>query len=297
MPPDIHVDLILGGHSHIAMDEAEVVNGIPIAQSSYGTSHIGRFDLTLDPEQGGIKSWSWERVPLTEATCSFDYGVDDLADRVVFHKKTGRQNTLICEFEQAYEHRSRLFESDLGNIIADAFAEIFPADFVIIQSGSLRLPECGPLVTEKDLKALYPFDDRFLIVELTGREIKDAFAYLFTLKPDGSVMNGAFQYSNGFRLVAEAADCWEKGIRIESLTYRGEEFQDDRIYRVGMTKNCVESCLKYFSLVIPPERQRVVSLSTYNELASYFLSQGTKRSAPPKGRFLLKNYQKKQPPA
>ena len=34
MPDDIHVDLILGGHTHIDMDEAEVINGIPIAQSS-----------------------------------------------------------------------------------------------------------------------------------------------------------------------------------------------------------------------------------------------------------------------
>ena len=76
MPEDIHVDLILGGHTHIDMDEAEVVNGIPIAQSSYGTTHIGRFDLMVDTERKRITEWSWERVALTEELCDYDYGVD-----------------------------------------------------------------------------------------------------------------------------------------------------------------------------------------------------------------------------
>lgn len=291
MPPDIHVDLILGGHTHIDMDGAEVVNGIPIAQSSYGTTHIGRFDLVVDTERGGITEWNWKRIPLTESVCSFDYGVDDLADRVVFHKKPNRDNSVICEFEKMYEHKSRLFESDLGNIIADAFADIFPVDFVILQSGSLRRAECGPVVTEKEFKELYPFDDRYIVVDLTGKEIKDAFEYLFSLKPDGSVMNGTFQYSRGFRLVADGTDCWNRGCRVESLTLNGKEFVDDGIYRVGMTKNCAAGFFRYFSLVLAPERQKVVSLSSYNALATYFLSHEGKIAAPEKGRFFLNHFE------
>ena len=58
MPEDLHVDLILGGHTHIDMKEAEVINNILIAQSSYGTTHIGRFDLEVDMEHGGITDWT-----------------------------------------------------------------------------------------------------------------------------------------------------------------------------------------------------------------------------------------------
>ena len=289
MPSDIHVDLILGGHTHIDMDEAEVINGIPIAQSSYGTTHIGRFDLTVDIDNGGIDKWKWERIALTEGVCDFDYGVDDLADKVVFNKKPNKDNSIICEFEKTYEHKSRLYESDLGNIIADAFSDIFPVDFVILQSGSLRRSECGPLVSEKDFKELYPFDDRYIVVEMKGKEIKDAFDYLFSLKPDGSVMNGTFQYSRGFKLVVDGSECWTKGCKVESLTFNDREFSDDGIYRVGMTKNCAAGFFRYFSLVIEPERQKLVSLSSYNELASYFLAHKGKIKAPEKGRFFL-NY-------
>lgn len=291
MPEDIKVDLILGGHTHIDMDEAEIINGIPIAQSSYGTTHIGRFDLKVDDAGGGIKEWTWRRVGLTEETADYDPGVDDLADKVVFFKKKNRENALICEFEDTFTQYSRVFESQLGDLIADAFADIFPVDFVILQSGSLRRKECGPKVTEKDFKELYPFDDRYMSVGITGREIKDAFHYLFTLKPDGSVMNGTFQYSRGFHLVADGSECWTKGCKVLELSFDGKEFEDDRIYRVGMTANCVKSCFQYFHFNPDPERIEILSLSTYNALTTYFLLQKEKIRAPKTGtRFELKNF-------
>ena len=289
MPEDLHVDLILGGHTHIDMDEPEVVGGIPLAQSSYGTTHIGRFDLTVDVENGGIREWTWRRVPLTEETSEFDLGVDDLADRVTFHKKK-RDNTRLCEFEKVFEHKSRLYETDLGNFVADVFAETYPVDFVILQSGSIRRKECGPAVTQKDLTEVYPFDDRFVEVALTGREIKEAFRYLFTLKPDGSVMNGTFLYSKGFRLVADGANCWTEGCTVESLTLDGKEFEDDRIYHVGMTHNCASNCMRYFALSLGDDRQKTLSLSTYHDLARWCLSQKEPIGTPESGRFSLLNF-------
>jgi len=291
MPEDIHVDLILGGHTHIDMDEPEVVNGIPIAQSSYGTTHIGRFDITVDTEAKKLVDWTWQRVELSEDTADFDTEIDDLADRIVFNQKPKRNNELICTFDKTYEHKNRVFESDLGNMIADTFAKLYGADFTIIQSGSIRRKECGPIVDEKEFKELYPFDDRFILVDMTGKEIKEAFEYLFSLKPDGSIMNGTFQYSKGFKLVVDAEDCWNKGCKIETISYKGEELEDDRIYSVGMTKNCADSCFRYFSVVIGSERQKVVSLSTYYDLADYFLRHKNEITAPERGRLIIKNYE------
>ncbi len=290
MPPDLHVDMILGGHTHIDMDEAEVVNDIIIAQSSYGTTHIGRFDLNVDTDKGGIADWKWQRIPLTTDVCDFDYGVDYLADQIVFHEKPRQTETKLCEFADEYTQTNRLYESDLGDIISDIFAELYPVDLVILQSGSLRLERCGPIVTEKDFKKLYPFDDRFYIVKISGKELKESFDYLFSLKPDGSVMNGTFQYSKGFKLVVDGTDCWEKGCKVTSISLFGEELDDDRIYNVGMTRNCTENCFTYFAKVFDDSRCETVSLSTYNALAEWLLSQKEKVVAPPKGRFFIENF-------
>ena len=290
MPEDIHVDLLLGGHTHIDMDEPEVINGIPVVQSSYGTTHIGRYDIEFDTDEKKIKSWKWERVSLNEDTSDFDTGVDELADKVTFFKKVKKAAVPMFSFADNYKHESRLYETDLSNIVTDAFADIYPVDFIIMQSGSLRRKECGPVVTKKDFTELYPFDDAFCAVSFTGAEIKDAFNYLFSLKPDGSVMNGTFDYSRGFRLKVDADDCWNKGCKIEELTLYGKPFEDGKIYRVGMTKNCVKNCGKYFGISVPEEKVRVVSYSTQGDLATWFLKQEEPVKAPVIGeRFTIKN--------
>ena len=290
MPEDLHVDLILGGHTHIDMDAAEVVNGIPIAQSSYGTTHIGRFDLVVDTEEKRLAKWSWERVALTEDTCDFDYGVDELADRIVFDKKKIISSDKLCQLAACLEHKSRLYETDIGDLVADAFLDTYPVDLVILQSGSIRRKELGPEVTEKDFKEMYPFDDRFVSVSLFGREIKDCFDYLFSLKADGSIMNGTFQYSRGFRLVVDGTDCWERGCRVEQITLNGEALQDDTLYRVGMTKNCADSAFRYFNYVFGEEKRRLLSFSTYADLGSWLLRQEGEIPIPEKGRFLFHDF-------
>ena len=126
---------------------------------------------------------------------------------------------------------------------------------------------------------------------MTGKEIKSAFDYLFSLKLDGSVMNGTFQYSRGFRLVVDAQDCWKKGCRVEELSLNGEPFEDDRVYHIGMTKNCANSTFRYFSIVLKPENMRTVSLSTYSDLAKHFLESDKKIKAPEKNRFVMKNFE------
>ena len=137
---------------------------------------------------------------------------------------------------------------------------------------------------------MYPFDDRFYIVKISGKEIRECFDYLFSLKPDGTVMNGTFQYSKGFKLVVDGTDCWEKGCRVTSISLFGEEIEDDKIYNVGMTRNCTENCFTYFSKVFDESRIKVVSLSTFNDLAFRFLSSTEKIVAPPKGRFIFENF-------
>ena len=290
MPPDLHVDLILGGHSHIKMDAAEVVNGIPLAQSNYGTTHIGRFDLTVDTRKGGLLHWDWQLVPLTEDVCQPDKRMDEVADKVVFQRKTGREDLVICRLDGTFTHDSRLFETDLGNLIADTFFDIYHPDFVWIQSGSLRRKELGPVVTEREFNELYPFDDQFVIIELSGQEIRNSFQYLFSLKPDGSIMGGTFQYSRGFFLHVDAADCWEKGARVTELRIGGKKVEGRRIYRVGMTQNCLTKLFRYFGLAADPERVRTVSLSTYHDLTTALLQREDVIKTPERGRFRLDNF-------
>lgn len=285
MPEDLKVDIILGGHSHIRMPQEEMVNGTLIVQSNYGMTHIGRLDLDVDTQNGGIVAHRWELVELNDSVCEFDHEADSYVDHVLYDRNMLRDDCSICEFAERYEHNSRLAETDLGDLIADAFLDIYKPDFVILQSGSIRLKSCGPIVTLETLKRLYPYDDSFINVRLTGREIRQAFEYLFSLKSDGSVMNGTFQYSRGFKLIADLERYKERGCRMEYIGLNGEEIDDQRVYIVGVTKNCLNKFKRYFGFVVPEEKASLVAISTFSDLTRWMITQNEQISVRGKGRF------------
>ena len=285
MPEDIHADVILGGHSHIKMEKEEIINGTLIVQSNYGMTHIGRLDLDVDMQKGGVAGYQWKLIELNDSLCGFDNEADGYVDNVLYDRNALKEECNICEFAERYDHKSRLAETDLGDLIADAFLDIYKPDFVILQSGSIRLKSCGPGVTLDTLRQLYPYDDSFVNVTMTGKEIRQAFEYLFSLKPDGSVMNGTFQYSRGFKLIADVEKYQERGCRMEYIGLRGEALDDDRIYTVGMTKNCSNKFKRYFGLTLPEEKVRLVAISTFSDLARWMIMQEGKITVCEKGRF------------
>lgn len=289
MPEDIKIDVILGGHSHIKMPREELVCGTLIVQSNYGMTHIGRLDLEVDTQNGGIVNHKWELVEINDSLCGFDAEADSYVDNVLYDRNALKDDCFICEFAEKYEHKSRLAETDLGDLIADAFLNIYKSDVVIVQSGSIRLKSCGPGVTLETLKKLYPYDDNFVNVTLTGKEIRRAFEYLFSLKADGSVMNGTFQYSKGFKIVADMERYKERGCRMEYIGLNGEPLEDERIYTVGMTKNCLNKFKRYFGYTVPEKNASLVAISTFSDLARWMITQNGKIAVEDKGRFEILN--------
>lgn len=164
-------------------------------------------------EKQKISSWKWERVSVTDQICSFYEELDALADNAVLNRKPVKRKLKLGTLEKEYRHESRLYETELGDIISDAFMEIYGAELVILQSGSLRRKAVGPDIYEKDLREFYPFDDVFLTVEISGCELMGMFKFLFTPKEDGSVMNGTFQYSRGLCLVVDGEDALKMAVR------------------------------------------------------------------------------------
>ena len=135
------------------------------------------------------------------------------------------------------------------------------------------------------LKKLYPYDDSFVNVTMTGREVRQAFEYLFSLKPDGSVMNGTFQYSRGFKLIADVENYKERGCRMEYIGLNGEPIDDERIYTVGLTKNCLRKFKRYFGFSVPEEKVTLTAISTFSDLARWMITQNDKITVQNRGRF------------
>ena len=290
IPKEWNVKVILGGHDHITMEKAEVVNGILVAQAAFGTRTIGRFDLTFDKEAGELTDWKWERVELTSEITGFDKELEAMVDRKIEQKIGTKEQQPVCIMGEKYTHPNYLFESSLGDIIADAFLDNYGVDLAIVPSGSIRMKECPEKIFMKEMKQMFPFDARVFKLNVTGKEIKDMFTYLMSLKENGDVMTGFFQYSRGFCMEVDFENYKERGGRLLRLTLNGEEFEDNRKYSICVTEYCMKNFNRYFRLPIDDtdsERAKLLSYSAYNDLVKRFLMYDNPIKPPVRGRFLF----------
>ncbi|MBO7402124.1 MAG: 5'-nucleotidase C-terminal domain-containing protein, partial [Lachnospiraceae bacterium] len=136
--------------------------------------------------------------------------------------------SVLTNFKRVLTHPARNQETELGNLFAEVRQEDSSFDIMVLGSGSLRLPELGPILHLQDLKEFFPFDDPLHLVEVTGKQFRHMIAYVMR----DEYLTGHtefYQYSKDFRFV------WSKS-RHEflSFTYKGEEIKDDQLLKLGL---------------------------------------------------------------
>ncbi len=198
------VDLIIGGHSHTYMDQAEVVNGIPIFQAYQWGLFVGRTDIVVknrkvvsvtsrpvpinlsvpykdgDTPKGTVKDIGGKKYDFVggylEPDAVVQGALQPYADKVAQDLDTVIA-TATGDFPEAIGGLSRYPRRDdsaLSNLVADAMREQTSVivgrtvDVFLQNGGGIRatLP-AGP-VTKKAVFAVLPFDNTIETVSLSG---------------------------------------------------------------------------------------------------------------------------------
>ena len=169
--------MIFGGHSHTYMQQPEVVNNTLIAQAAVGTDQIERFDIVVDDDTNSIVEWKWLLVPICSDTIQPDEDLQKFIDS--YSPEIDRKyNMLLCRTAQDLTHPSRIIETSLGNLFADIFAENAACDVALIGSGSIRQKQIGPVVTLRELRQTFPYDDVYRRFTVTGEQVQHIFSHI-----------------------------------------------------------------------------------------------------------------------
>lgn len=204
LDPDWGVDLILGGHTHTILEQPAKVNDILVAQAGYGTDQIGRFDMTVDEKTNSIIDWTWELVPINNTTAETDKDLEKFLNG--FKSEVDRKyNAIITRFGRKLTHPSRVVETTLGNLVADALAENADTDVMLVGSGAIRSEELGPLVTLGSLKECFPYDDSLSRFSISGKKLKKIFSYIMR-KENRSGRGEFFQVNDKVKAVYSEAE-------------------------------------------------------------------------------------------
>ena len=222
------VDMIIGGHSHTILDDPARVNGILIAQAGVGTDQVGRFDIIVDDDSNSVVDWQWQLVPITSEIAEPDEGLQEYIQSFLRDIPPERRD-LLCKFAEKLVHPVRVEETPLGNLVADALADMTHADLVLIGSGAIRMKELGPRVTQSDFNACFPFEEALERLVLSGSQLKHIFAHI--MRPENRTGQGeCFQVNRGVCAVYN-----EVGRQLESLTLNGQPIDDGRTCSVCLS--------------------------------------------------------------
>jgi len=153
----------------------------------------------VDDDTNSIVDYKWKLIPIDSSLAEPDKSLQDYIDsfKDVIDRK---YNTIICKLSKKLTHPAREVETTLGNLIADAFAETSRADIVLLGSGSIRVKEIGPLVTLKDFRTCFPYDDFLNRCTVKGSTIKKIFSHIMR-KENRNSEGECYQVNSGIEAV------------------------------------------------------------------------------------------------
>lgn len=178
-----YIDMVIGGHSHTLikpdMAESHVNNAdgkpIVIGQNGKTGEYVGRYDIDL--ATGEVKYSQYKVDSSYDADAAKYVAMNKWLD----HYRAGvdsLMNNVIGKCDYPLVDRG----IPAQNWLCDAVLDILPSisgvkniDLVIMNKGGIRTDMHKGDITEGLMMSMFPFDNRFVVMELSGADLLEAF--------------------------------------------------------------------------------------------------------------------------
>lgn len=220
-------DIIIGGHSHTELKEADIVKGTPIVQTGYYGMNLGHIDLSVSNGVVNKDNLIYKLIPMDENIAQDGDMLKFIAEMRGTVDKEFNVRIATLPFELKHEG-IRSNSMAIGNFASDLVIDSYPnIDIVLMNSGSLRtrLPK-GDITLGNIQNEFFPFDNEVIIVSLSGGDVIEM------LKISGKKRGaGAFlQLSRGMEVKYNA----ENGDLIYAKL-NGEDINPSKDYNIALS--------------------------------------------------------------
>lgn len=205
------IDVIVGGHTHTKMREADVVDGTIIVQAGGYSEYVGRLDLIVDDESGEVEMVDYNLLSVN--------GKDRISynkKRYYVYKEKGyvedkevlgaiepylakADEKLLAPVGEAVvvlggaKSEVRGKETNLGNLITDAMMDKTGADIAFQNGGGIRASIEPGKITYRDILTVQPFGNTLTTIEMSGAQVMEVLDFAATIRPG----SGAFLHVGG----------------------------------------------------------------------------------------------------
>ena len=208
------IDAVLDGHSHSVIPSMMVPNElgelVPLSSTGTKLQYVGLLNIA---DTGAITTTiingSLPRsvaFDLTEASITADY--EDVINEVM---ASSNVDLWITDTDGIRMVRSR--ETNLGDLVADAYRAATNADIAFANGGGIRVNLAAGDLTFADIKACHPFGNQLYAVKATGQQVLDALEWTSrntnaeykTVDGNATGENGGFLQVAGLRYTIDTS--------------------------------------------------------------------------------------------
>ena len=237
------VDVILMGHTHRETPSL-FVGGALLTQASYWGRHVARADVYLERGEGG----RWRVAARQARTVSVEGVAGDpeiLKIAEPYHNETQAWlGSRVGESEKELTAADARFrDTAILDLIQRVQLETGKADVSMAASFNpqARIPR-GP-VTVRDIAALYVYENTLVVIEVTGRQLKDALEhsarYFRAYEPGKTAAELVDEKIPGYNFdIAEGVTydldiSRPVGSRVRNLSFRGRPVTPEQKFRLA----------------------------------------------------------------
>ena len=228
------VDVVLDGHSHHVFVREDVKNRdgqlVPVTQTGTQFANVGKLLITRD---GRIVTSLIADADIPFKSEKVAATIDSV--RADMHQATSRQ---LCKvgFELTIndtkgDRLARLNETNLGDLVSDAYLDYFGAEIGLMNGGGLRNSIPAGNVCYGDVVNALPFINMMCEIEVTGQQLFDMLVKCTSSLP---LEDGFFPHVSGMKFTIHSRSHTISDVIIRNKeTHEYEPLVLDRKYTVA----------------------------------------------------------------
>lgn len=268
------IDLILGGHHHVAINPPLVVTNevtgklIPVVHSGAFSKFVGRLDLVV--RDGKLVSHDYALFPVDSAVPVSPHVQEVLEEYSdILEQKYNLDQVLGVAETDLTRYGTTGGDSMLGNFAADAirFYQGVETEIALSNTLGIRADISPGDITLDDVYNSFPFDNTITTMYLTGREVQELLDYVSSRSSERGC-NSQGQVS-GISFVMNCTD----GIA-EDILINGAPLDPDNTYELA-TNNYIAAGGSGFEVLERNTTQSGTSISIRDVVAAAIRSYRT----------------------
>jgi len=263
------VDLVLSGHNHDLHIDFD--GRTAFMESAQDANYVTSVDVDLAASGGGTLWWPNFRIADTREILP-DSSMQGEVDTLKAALAKDLTATLM-RTETPLDSRTQIVRSQecaIGNLFADAIRQATGADIALLNGGGIRgnrLYEAGSLLTLGNIVEELPFENKTLVLPVTGRTLQLAIENGLSQTGHPS---GRFPHLSGIHVLADPAR--PAGSRILEIRIGDAPLEPDQSYRLATNDYLAQGGDGYFMLAA----SGTISRDAGNRLISQDVAQALK---------------------